>query len=33
MNQKIKVYFIGGLGSNYYFTKDFFQDLEVETIF
>jgi len=33
MNQKIKVYFIGGLGSNYYFAKDFFQELEVETIF
>ncbi len=33
MNQKIKIYFIGGLGSNYYFAKDFFQELEVETIF
>lgn len=33
MNQKIKVYFIGDLGSNYYFAKDFFQNLEVETIF
>ena len=33
MNQKIKIYFIGGLGSNYYFAKDFLQELEVETIF
>ena len=33
MNQKIKVYFIGGLGSNYYFAKDFFQELEVDTVF
>ena len=33
MNQKIKIYFIGGLGSNYYFAKDFFQELEVDTIF
>ena len=33
MDQKIKVYFIGGLGSNYYFAKDFFQELEVDTVF
>ena len=33
MNQKIKIYFIGGLGSNYYFAKDFFEELEVDTIF
>ena len=33
MNQKIKVYFIDGLGSNYYFAKDFFQELEVDTVF
>ena len=33
MNKKIKIYFIGGLGSNYYFAKDFFELLEVYTIF
>ena len=33
MNQKIKTFFIGGLGSNYYHAKDFIEELDENIIF
>ena len=33
MNQKINIYFIGGLGSNYYHAKDFIEELNGNVVF
>ena len=33
MNQKIKTFFIGGLGSNYYYAKDFIKEVNENIIF
>lgn len=33
MNQKIKTFFIGGLGSNYYHAKDFIEELDEKVLF
>ena len=33
MSRRIKAYFIGGLGSNYYFVKDFFEELYMDTVY
>ena len=33
MNQKTKTFFIGGLGSNYYYAKDFIKEVNENIIF
>lgn len=33
MNQKIKIFFIGGLGSNFYHAKDFIEELDEKVAF